>query len=285
MMQYTVTQWVFFFYFYCFFGWCFESTYVSIKTRRLTNRGFMRGPFLPLYGSGAIMMLVVSMPFRDNLVLTYLAGCVGTTILEYVTGVVMEALFKVRYWDYSNQKFQFQGRICLKSTLAWGGLTILMTSVVHAYVERVVLSVPGQILTAVTFLLTAWIFADFALSFKAAMDLRDVLVKLEEAKAELGRLQKRMDVIVALTADDLEQKVKEYKEILGSGELEPGVIREKLQEYFAAKKAELARRREEMAGSLEARLKKIFLANPTAMSVRYRETLEELRRRIGGDRS
>ncbi len=285
MMQYTVTQWVFFFYFYCFFGWCFESAYVSIKTRRLTNRGFMRGPFLPLYGSGAIMMLVVSMPFRENLVLTFLAGCVGATVLEYVTGVVMEALFKVRYWDYSNQKFQFQGRICLKSTLAWGGLTILMTSVVHAYVERVVLSVPGQILTAVTFLLTAWIFADFALSFKAAMDLRDVLVKLEEAKAELGRLQKRMDVIVALTADDLEQKVKEYKEILGSGELEPGVIREKLQEHFAAKKAELARRREEMAGSLEARLKKIFLANPTAMSVRYRETLEELRRRIGGDRS
>ncbi len=285
MMQYTVTQWVFFFYFYCFFGWCFESAYVSIKTRRLTNRGFMRGPFLPLYGSGAIMMLVVSMPFRENLVLTFLAGCVGATVLEYVTGVVMEALFKVRYWDYSNQKFQFQGRICLKSTLAWGGLTILMTSVVHAYVERVVLSVPGQILTAVTFLLTAWIFADFALSFKAAMDLRDVLVKLEEAKAELGRLQKRMDVIVALTADDLEQKVKEYKEILGSGELEPGVIREKLQEHFAAKKAELARRREEMAGSLEARLKKIFLANPTAMSVRYRETVEELRRRIGGDRS
>ena len=240
---------------------------------------------MPLYGSGAIMMLVVSMPFRKNLVLTFLAGCVGATVLEYVTGVVMEALFKVRYWDYSNQKFQFQGRICLKSTLAWGGLTILMTSVVHAYVERVVLSVPGQILTAVTFLLTAWIFADFALSFKAAMDLRDVLVKLEEAKAELGRLQKRMDVIVALTADDLEQKVKEYKEILGSGELEPGVIREKLQEHFAAKKAELARRREEMAGSLEARLKKIFLANPTAMSVRYRETLEELRRRIGGDRS
>ena len=285
MTQYTVTQWVFFFYFYSFFGWCFESVYVSIKTRRLTNRGFMRGPFLPLYGSGAIMMLVVSMPFQENLMLTYLAGCVGATILEYVTGVVMEALFKVRYWDYSNRKFQFQGHICLMSTLAWGGLTILMTSVVHAYVERMVLSVPGQALTAVTFLLTAWIFADFALSFKAAMDLRDILVKLEEAKAELGRLQKRMDVIVALTADDLEQKVKEYKEILGSGELEPGVIREKLQEHLAAKKAELARRREEMAGNMEARLKKIFLANPTAMSVRYRESLEELRRRIGGDRS
>ena len=59
MYHYTAIQWLFFFYFYCFFGWCFESTYVSIKSRKLVNRGFMRGPFLPLYGSGAIMMLVV----------------------------------------------------------------------------------------------------------------------------------------------------------------------------------------------------------------------------------
>ena len=67
----------------------------------------MHGPFLPLYGSGAIMMLVVSMPFRENVMLTYVAGCIGATILEYFTGVVMEALFKIRYWDYSTEKFNF----------------------------------------------------------------------------------------------------------------------------------------------------------------------------------
>lgn len=94
MYHYTAIQWLFFFYFYCFFGWCFESTYVSLKSRKLVNRGFCRGPFLPLYGSGAIMMLVVSMPFQDNLVLVYIAGCIGATVLEYVTGVTMEALLK-----------------------------------------------------------------------------------------------------------------------------------------------------------------------------------------------
>ena len=118
MYHYTAIQWLFFFYFYCFFGWCFESTYVSLKSRKLVNRGFCRGPFLPLYGSGAIMMLVVSMPFQDNLVLVYIAGCIGATVLEYVTGVTMEALFKVRYWDYSKNKFNFQGHICLGSSLA-----------------------------------------------------------------------------------------------------------------------------------------------------------------------
>lgn len=113
MIHYKAFQWLFFFYMYCFFGWCFESAYVSAKSRKLVNRGFMRGPFLPLYGSGAIMMLVVSMPFQENIFMTYIAGVIGATTLEYVTGVAMEALFKVRYWDYSNQRFNFQGHICL----------------------------------------------------------------------------------------------------------------------------------------------------------------------------
>ena len=102
MYPYSLSQWLFLFYFYCFLGWCVESTHVSIRQKppHWVNRGFMRGPFLPLYGSGAIMMLVVSAPFQHNLFLTYVAGCIGATILEYITGVTMEGLFKVRYWDY-----------------------------------------------------------------------------------------------------------------------------------------------------------------------------------------
>ena len=139
MYPYTMSQWLFLFYLYCFLGWCVESTYVSLKEKppRWINRGFMRGPFLPLYGSGAIMMLVVSSPFQHNLVLTYVAGCIGATVLEYITGVAMEALFKVRYWDYSDVPFNFQGHICLGTTLSWGFLTILMTRVIHRPIEGI----------------------------------------------------------------------------------------------------------------------------------------------------
>lgn len=94
MNHYTIVHWLSFFYIYCFLGWCFESTYVSIKSKKLVNRGFMRGPFLPLYGSGAMMMYVVSLPFQSNIVLTYIAGVVGATALEYITGVLMEMLLK-----------------------------------------------------------------------------------------------------------------------------------------------------------------------------------------------
>lgn len=73
---------------------------------------------LPLYGTGAVMMLWVSLPVKDNLLLVYCSGVVAATLLEYVTGYIMERLFKVRYWDYSSQKFNLHGYICLTSSIA-----------------------------------------------------------------------------------------------------------------------------------------------------------------------
>lgn len=218
MYGYSAVQWVFFFYFYCFFGWCFESAYCSIKSRRLTNRGFMRGPFLPIYGSGAIMMLVVSGPFLDqeppqNYILIYLAGCLGATVLEYVTGVLMEALFKVRYWDYSQNRFNFQGHICLGSSLAWGFLTLLMTQLIQPRVETLILAIPGNVLTEATVVLTAGIGVDFGMSFKAALDLRDVLEKLDKARREMGQIQKRLDAII----DQAGEQMGQYTAGFGAG--------------------------------------------------------------------
>lgn len=298
MYQYSVIQWLFFFYFYCFFGWCFESAYVSLKSRKLTNRGFMRGPFLPLYGSGGIMMLLVSAPFRDNIFLTYVAGCVGATVLEYVTGVTMEALFKVRYWDYSKVPLNFQGHICLGSSLAWGGLTILMTQVIHTPIEQLVLSIPSQALTAVTLLLTAGIFADFALSFKAAIDLRNVLMRMEQVKTELVHIQKRLDVIIALTSEGVSNR----KEELTGGVAElTAAIEEKLEnikalalakptEYLENVREEVLELKTKFAVTLELQRRlsglrdffqrSLIRSNPTMTSVRFREALEELKKRV-----
>ncbi|MCR5256490.1 MAG: hypothetical protein K6D96_11310 [Acetatifactor sp.] len=217
MYGYSMIQWLFFFYFYCFFGWCFESTYVSIKEKKFVNRGFMRGPFLPIYGSGGIMMLVVSMPFSDNVPLTYVAGCIGATILEYITGVTMEKLFKVRYWDYSNQKFNFQGHICLSSTIAWGFLTILMTRVVHPFFSSFVMKIPDVVLTVVTVILTVVIAADFAMAFRTALDIRNILVKMEETKDEMRLIRRRLDVYIALTNADMEQRKEELYRLLEKG--------------------------------------------------------------------
>lgn len=303
MYDYTIIQWLFFFYFYCFFGWVFESTYVSICERKWVNRGFMRGPFLPIYGSGGIMMLVVSMPFQDNLLLTYLAGCVGATVLELVTGLLMEALFKVRYWDYSNQKLNYKGVICLSSTLAWGGLTIFMTEFLHKLVEKVVFLIPYRVISIVTVILSVVILVDFTLSFKAALDLRFVLVKLEKVKEEMERIQKRLDVLAAFAGDELETyrqgRSDRISDLMDSIEDKFNAVREKLKlnpaEYSEDVKEKLAELRGryfiEKDHHVEFRKVRDFFqkglikGNPTMTSGRYAEALEALKKAMNSKKS
>jgi uncharacterized membrane protein len=171
--------------------------------KHLVNRGFMRGPFLPLYGSAGIMMLIVSRPFYDNVFLVYLAGVIGATTLEYVVGVVMEALFKVRYWDYSHKRFNFHGYISLESSLVWGVCTVVFSHYLQIPIERMIMAIPNNILTAVTLVLTVYVSCDFMVAFKTALDLRDVLLYLEKAKTEMQKMQKRLDVIIAFRGEDV----------------------------------------------------------------------------------
>lgn len=207
MFNYLPMQWLFLFYFYSFLGWIWESLYVSVLEKRLVNRGFMRGPFLPLYGCGGIMMLVVSKPFYENVILVYVAGCFGATLLELLTGIIMESLFKVRYWDYSHKNFNFHGYTCLESTLFWGVCTVVFTHFLQLPVEKVLLAIPYRIMTIVTLVLTVYISCDFMIAFKTALDLRDVLVYMDRAKAEMQRMQKRLDVIIAFRGEEVREGI------------------------------------------------------------------------------
>ena len=98
--------------------------------RTLGEQGIYEISFLPIYGSGAIIVLIFTLPYRTNAVAVFFMGMISATILEYVTGVVMEKLFHVRYWDYSNQKLNLNGHICLTSSLAWGVFSVLFN---HAW--------------------------------------------------------------------------------------------------------------------------------------------------------
>lgn len=271
MVHYTIAQWLLFFFFYCFFGWCFESAYVSGKQGRFVNRGFMNGPLLPIYGSGAVMMLVVSSPFRDNMVATYFAGVAGATVLEFVTGTVMEALFHVRYWDYSNQRFQYKGHICLSSSIAWGFLTLLLTRVLHKPVEQFICGFSERTAVIAASVIGTIALIDFVLSFRAAFELRNLLSKLErarqeveKAKEELARWQRRMDMEHALRAQESEQKREQRKE-----QLEQWLLERKEQ---AAAISESARRR--------LFNRRIVRGNPGMVSSRFKGSMEELKRLV-----
>ncbi|MDD6236126.1 MAG: putative ABC transporter permease [Clostridiales bacterium] len=203
MRFYAIDQWILFFMFYCFCGWIWESCYVSVLERRWVNRGFLRGPLLPIYGSGALVILIATIRVKTNLWLVFLLGMIAATVLEYITGVVMEKLFKVRYWDYSKQKLNLNGYICLTSSLAWGGFSVLLVRFVHPPIEWLILKIPQGIAEIIAIALVVLFTIDAVQSIRAALDLREMLTKLTEENEGLRRLAKRAEIIAAFGEEDL----------------------------------------------------------------------------------
>ena len=146
MNIYTVHQWVLLFYLYCFMGWIWESCYVSLKNHNWVNRGFLKGPLLPIYGSGAIVVLISTLVVQKNLVLVFIIGMIAATILEYITGALMEKLFHVRYWDYTTEPFNINGHVCLLCSLAWGVFSVLLVRFVNPPIEYLINNIPDEIL-------------------------------------------------------------------------------------------------------------------------------------------
>lgn len=203
--QYTFIQWLLFFFIYCFLGWVWESCYVSIKKREWINRGFLHGPMLPIYGSGAIIVLLCTIGVRDQVILIFIFGMTGATILEYVTGACMERLFRVRYWDYSHMPLNLKGYICLPVSLGWGVFSVLLMRVIHVPIENLVLQIPERIAEVVSVVCSSAFAVDFTLSFSEAMDLRDMLIRLSDSNEKIQRLQKRLEVVSAFAEDGLMQ--------------------------------------------------------------------------------
>lgn len=203
--HYTFIQWLLFFFIYCFLGWVWESCYVSAKNREWINRGFLHGPMLPIYGSGAIIVLICTIGVRDQIVLIFLFGMIGATILEYVTGACMERLFRVRYWDYSHMPLNLKGYICLPVSLGWGVFSVLLVRVIHVPIENLVLQIPERIAEVVSVVCSSAFAVDFTLSFSEAMDLRDMLIRLSDSNEKIQRLQKRLEVVSAFAEDGLMQ--------------------------------------------------------------------------------
>lgn len=218
MFHYEFRQWLSFFYLYCIFGWCFESIYVSLKQHCFVNRGFLKGPWLPLYGSGAVLVLLITMPFDQHPVAVYLAGLIGATLLELVTGETMVRLFKVRYWDYSNQHFQYKGHICLSSSIVWGFFSVMMVYVVQPQVERFVFWLNSEFVSVMTFLITVCMVYDFAGAFRKAMDLRNLLDQAEQILQELEQRAAEKKRLLEATATfakaTVTENIAEKKEAL-----------------------------------------------------------------------
>ena len=320
LYDYSAWQWLLIFYLYCFLGWCFESTVVSVQQRHFVNRGFLRRPLLPIYVFGASILLRPSRPPYLRPVALFLASMAAATVFEYAVGVIMEKLFKVKYWDYSEHRFQFQGRICLQSSLCWGFLGLILARVIHPPVEWIVAGLPFVLLIVVDILFTAAFAGDVAVSVRTALDLAKLLEELDELRAQGAQLRQELSesALVRLTnlsyrvdeargefaerMDDAREKLGDMRESAGDAydqltetakvqltnlsyrvDEARGEFAEKaddVKEQILARLDELRRRFDTRADSLGRTRKSMLRGNPTARSPQYDDVLQRLKKEL-----
>lgn len=318
MHAYYLPQWVLFFFIYSFIGWVWESCYVSVRKHRWVNRGFMHGPMLPLYGSGALVVLVSTIGVRENIALIFLLGMLAATVLEYFTGAAMERLFHVRYWDYSNQKLNLHSYICVSSSLCWGCFSVLLVRGVHVPIETAVLRIPLAVAEGAALVLSVAAAVDLTQSFNEAMDLKRILLQLEESREQIRKFQERLKV----AAEDAKEDYLRYSGERSRKRLSRKAVyleridmkrqerRRQLEELYQRAEQLLKEeipsrvgemigeeRREELAalrqnirreiGKMGERTDRSYLRaarhlwrNPTAVSERFRDALDELRKNM-----
>ncbi len=136
-MQDFIT-WFFYFTIYAFLGYICEVVYVAIITKKITNRGYLFGPIVPIYGYGAIIVIALLWNLRDNPFLVILLGGLLTSGLEYLTSFFMELIFHMRWWDYSDKFMNLNGRICLRNSLMFIGLVVLVIYLLHPNIFNLV---------------------------------------------------------------------------------------------------------------------------------------------------
>lgn len=160
-----------------------ETIFASIIERKFINRGFLIGPFCPIYGFGAVMIILGSKLangiFEQGLtfyVIGILFSVVLTTILEYVTGAALEKFFNRKWWDYSDNILNLHGYICLKYSLLWGLLAFLMLQLIHPVILKIYIFIPIQAKIYFSIALIIYFFADTIKSVMDIVDLRKVIL-------------------------------------------------------------------------------------------------------------
>ena len=161
MIKIEWAQWTLYFFLYAFAGWVWESAYVSVLSQQWVNRGFLHGPFIPIYGFGALLILMMTYSVRHHAAAVFLVGMIGATILEYGTGIVLDRLFHIRLWDYSLAAWNFQGYISVVSSVFWGALAVVLVTWIHPFFSSIIQTWPAWASVSVCLLLLTLEGMDF----------------------------------------------------------------------------------------------------------------------------
>ena len=180
---------------YSFAGWVLESILKTCLQKKFVNSGFLHGPVCPIYGAGAMIMLVFLSGFKDSIIILFFASFFVLSIWEYMVGVFLEKMFQTKYWDYSENRFNINGRVCLLNSFYWGILGVLFIRYIHPFIFQEVSMLSKNMLIYINILLYSYFIVDTITS----------IVKVKNFAVNLDKVNKLKDTI--------KEKIEELKEI------------------------------------------------------------------------
>lgn len=177
---------------YSFFGWILESIFKTIIQKKAVNSGFLHGPFCPIYGVGALIMYFCLRDFKGNAFIVFCLGFVVLSVWEYIVGVLLEKIFNTKYWDYSDNKYNLQGRVCLLNSIFWGILGIIFIYFIHPFMQQQLLKIDRNIIIYCDIIFAICLIVDTAVSTIKVLSMENNLAKMDELN---NRIKEKLEEI------------------------------------------------------------------------------------------
>lgn len=150
---------------YSTIGWMMEVTLCSIQQKKLVDRGFLIGPYCPIYGVSAIIIIFLLKKYETDVIALFVMATIICSIMEYLTSYFMEKIFHTRWWDYTHMKFNINGRICLSNSILFGVLGLLLMYFINPFFQNILLMIPKFIFIIISIILLLVFISDVIVSF------------------------------------------------------------------------------------------------------------------------
>lgn len=231
------------FYIFSFFGWIYECTFVSIRDHKLINRGFLTGPLLPLYGTGATLVYITLRPFEPHPSLLFIFGMVIATVAEYIVALVLEKLTNAQWWDYSNEPYNFHGRVALIPSMFWGFLSVFLFDFLEPFVIKIINLIPKKegtyllaaviVLSSADLIYTVFTTINFSKQLETLYNFRsEIENQLQDIRFKtLRETISSKNINFNIKKDAIYQKINTLKDALGT-DAKLMQIEERFKNYF-----------------------------------------------------
>ncbi len=167
-----------------FIGYFLEVFWIFLGTKKIVNRGFLCGPVIPIYGFGAVLILFCLLRYYDDPIVVFVFGFIITSALEYFTSFILEKIFHNRWWDYADEKYNLNGRICFRNSLAFGVLSLVIIYFVAPLLFLLFSILDFKIWLIIALALFIIFLLDVIYSIVIAYNLRNRIIIVEELKNE-----------------------------------------------------------------------------------------------------